>query len=165
MIWRGVSIEGHKDLHPLANSTLTEVLRPTVRPYTGVEGPGFQLVQNDANFKWSWCGVTLNQRMQRYQIVPHTVLEFTGRRSSNSQIHRLIRSMPRHCWEARGDHADSWVTLLQKLDQLSVFSFDFWRDFAGLAILIKQLTACYTVKIFNLNILFIKFRCAIYVFS
>lgn len=125
MIWRGVSIEGHKDLHPLANSTLTEVLRPTVRPYTGVEGPGFQLVQNDANFKWSWCGVTLNQRMQRYQIVPHTVLEFTGRRSSNSQIHRLIRSMPRHCWEARGGHADSRVTLLQKLDQLSVFSFDF----------------------------------------
>lgn len=49
MIWRGVSIEGHKDLYPLANSTLTEVLRPTVRPYTGVEGPGFQLVQNDAN--------------------------------------------------------------------------------------------------------------------
>lgn len=55
MIWRGVSIEGHKDLHLLANSTLTEVLRPTVRPYTGVEGPGFQLVQIDTNFKWSWC--------------------------------------------------------------------------------------------------------------
>ena len=47
-------MEGHTNLHVLANSTLTdvrylkEILRPIVRLYTGAVGPGFLLVQDIA---------------------------------------------------------------------------------------------------------------------
>ena len=47
-------MEGHTNLHMLANGTLTAVryqdviLRPTVRPYAGAVGPGFLLVQDNA---------------------------------------------------------------------------------------------------------------------
>lgn len=40
MIWEAISLEGHTDIHILANNTLTairyqdEVFRVTVRPYT-----------------------------------------------------------------------------------------------------------------------------------
>ena len=39
MVWGGISLEGHTNLHVLANGTLTavgyrdEILRPIVRPY------------------------------------------------------------------------------------------------------------------------------------
>ena len=55
MVWGGVSLEGRKNLHVLANGTLTavrcreEILRPIVRPYP--VGPGFLLVQDNAS---SW---------------------------------------------------------------------------------------------------------------
>ena len=54
MVWGGVSLEDHTNLHLLANGTLTavrywyEILRPIVRPYAGVVGPGFLLVQDNA---------------------------------------------------------------------------------------------------------------------
>ena len=46
-------MEGHTNLHVLANCTLTavrywaEILRPIVRPYAGAVGPGFLLVQDN----------------------------------------------------------------------------------------------------------------------
>ena len=54
MVWGGISLEGCTNLHVLANSTLTavryqdEILRPIVRPYAGAVGPGFLLVQDNA---------------------------------------------------------------------------------------------------------------------
>ena len=54
IVWGGISLEGSRNLHLLANCTLTavryqdEMLQPIVRPYTGVVGPGFLLVQDNA---------------------------------------------------------------------------------------------------------------------
>ncbi|KAB5558818.1 hypothetical protein PHYPO_G00021570 [Pangasianodon hypophthalmus] len=54
MVWGGISLEGRTDLHMLASGTLIavryrdEILRATVRPYTGAVGPGFLLVQDSA---------------------------------------------------------------------------------------------------------------------
>ncbi|KAI4899343.1 hypothetical protein NFI96_003900 [Prochilodus magdalenae] len=54
MVWGGISLEGHTDLHRLDNGTLTairyqdEILGPVVRPYAGTVDPGFLLVHNNA---------------------------------------------------------------------------------------------------------------------
>ncbi|KAI4874147.1 hypothetical protein NFI96_015663, partial [Prochilodus magdalenae] len=54
MVWGGISLEGRTDLYRPDNGTLTairyqdEILGPLVRPYTGVVGPGFLLVHNNA---------------------------------------------------------------------------------------------------------------------
>ena len=53
IVWAGISLDGSTDLHVLANGTLTavryqdEILRVTVRLYTGAVGPGFLLVQGN----------------------------------------------------------------------------------------------------------------------
>ncbi|KAG7484209.1 hypothetical protein MATL_G00046870 [Megalops atlanticus] len=54
MVWGGISLEGRKNLHVLANGSLTavryrdEILRPIVRPYASAVGPGFLLMQDNA---------------------------------------------------------------------------------------------------------------------
>ena len=48
IVWGGISLEGRTNLHVLANGNLDEILRPIVRTYAGVVGPGFLLVQNNA---------------------------------------------------------------------------------------------------------------------
>ncbi|KAI4896476.1 hypothetical protein NFI96_032684, partial [Prochilodus magdalenae] len=54
MVWGGISLEGRRALHVLARGSLTairyrdEFLRPLVRPYAGVVGPGFLLMQDSA---------------------------------------------------------------------------------------------------------------------
>uniref|UniRef100_A0AAR2JQW1 Transposase Tc1-like domain-containing protein n=1 Tax=Pygocentrus nattereri TaxID=42514 RepID=A0AAR2JQW1_PYGNA len=54
MVWGGISLEGRTALHVLARGSLTairyrdEILRPLVRPYADVVGPGFLLMQDNA---------------------------------------------------------------------------------------------------------------------
>ena len=54
MVWGVISLVGHKDIHVIANGTLTavrywdEILIAIVRPYAGAVGPGFLLVQDNA---------------------------------------------------------------------------------------------------------------------
>ncbi|KAI3358876.1 hypothetical protein L3Q82_015265, partial [Scortum barcoo] len=54
IFWGGKPLEGHTDLHVLSNGTLTavryqgEILRATVRPYTGAVDPVFLVVQDNA---------------------------------------------------------------------------------------------------------------------
>ncbi len=54
MVWGEMSLEGHTDLHMLANSNLTavrhwyKVFRAIIRPYAGAAGPGFLLVHDNA---------------------------------------------------------------------------------------------------------------------
>ncbi|KAI3361578.1 hypothetical protein L3Q82_013721, partial [Scortum barcoo] len=54
MVWGGISLGGRTALHVLARGSLTairyrdEILRPLVRPYAGVVGPGFLLMQDNA---------------------------------------------------------------------------------------------------------------------
>ena len=54
MVYGGISLKGCKDIHVIANGTLTavryqdEVLRAIVRTYTGAVGSGFLLVQDNA---------------------------------------------------------------------------------------------------------------------
>uniref|UniRef100_A0AAZ3S4B1 Transposase Tc1-like domain-containing protein n=1 Tax=Oncorhynchus tshawytscha TaxID=74940 RepID=A0AAZ3S4B1_ONCTS len=54
MVWGGISLGGRTALHVLARDSLTairyrdEILRPLVRPYAGVVGPGFLLMQDNA---------------------------------------------------------------------------------------------------------------------
>lgn len=52
MVWGGISLEGHTDLHMLAKSTLTddgyqnEIHRAFVRPCADVVDPGFLLLHD-----------------------------------------------------------------------------------------------------------------------
>ena len=54
MVWGGISLDGHTDLHVLQGGTLTavryrdEILGPIVRPYAGAIGPQFLLMQDNA---------------------------------------------------------------------------------------------------------------------
>ena len=54
MVWGGISLEGRTDLYVLNRGKLTvaryrdEILRPIVRPFGGVVGPGFLLVHDNA---------------------------------------------------------------------------------------------------------------------
>uniref|UniRef100_A0A674BZP5 Transposase Tc1-like domain-containing protein n=1 Tax=Salmo trutta TaxID=8032 RepID=A0A674BZP5_SALTR len=54
MVWGGISLGGRTALHVLTRGSLTairyrdEILRPLVRPYAGVVGPGFLLMQDNA---------------------------------------------------------------------------------------------------------------------
>lgn len=54
MVWGGISMEGRTGLYCLGNGALTairywdEILEPIVRPYTGVVGPGFLLMHDNA---------------------------------------------------------------------------------------------------------------------
>ncbi|CDQ68666.1 unnamed protein product [Oncorhynchus mykiss] len=54
MVWGGISLGGRTALHVLARGSLTairyrdEILRPLVRPYASVIGPGFLLMQDNA---------------------------------------------------------------------------------------------------------------------
>uniref|UniRef100_A0A674F3C8 Uncharacterized protein n=1 Tax=Salmo trutta TaxID=8032 RepID=A0A674F3C8_SALTR len=54
MVWGGISLGGRTALYVLARGSLTairyrdEILRPLVRPYAGVVGPGFLLMQDNA---------------------------------------------------------------------------------------------------------------------
>ena len=54
IVWGGLSLEGHIDLHVIANSTVTpiryqdEILRAIIRPYAGAVDPGLLLVQLNA---------------------------------------------------------------------------------------------------------------------
>lgn len=47
--WCGEALNGHTAMHVLARGALTSIrYRPTVRPYSGVMGPGFLLMQDNA---------------------------------------------------------------------------------------------------------------------
>ena len=54
MVWGGISLDGHTDLHVLQGGKLTavryrdEILGPIVRPYAGAIGPQFLLMQDNA---------------------------------------------------------------------------------------------------------------------
>ncbi|KAI4898025.1 hypothetical protein NFI96_002558 [Prochilodus magdalenae] len=54
MVWGGISLEGRTAPHVLARGSLTairyrdEILRPPVKRYAGVVGPGFLLMQDNA---------------------------------------------------------------------------------------------------------------------
>uniref|UniRef100_A0AAY5L5E7 Tc1-like transposase DDE domain-containing protein n=1 Tax=Esox lucius TaxID=8010 RepID=A0AAY5L5E7_ESOLU len=54
MTWGGIYLEDRTHRHVLANGTLNavryrdEILRPIIRPYAGAVGPGFLLVQDNA---------------------------------------------------------------------------------------------------------------------
>ncbi len=61
MVWGGISVEGHTDLHLLANSSLTavryrdEILRAAVRTYADAVGPEFLLVHDNSRPQWLEC--------------------------------------------------------------------------------------------------------------
>ncbi|KAL0193070.1 hypothetical protein M9458_011366, partial [Cirrhinus mrigala] len=110
-----------------------EILKPLVRPYAGVVGPGFLLMQDNARphvagvcqqflqdegidaMDWPAHSPDLNpiehiwdimsRSIHQRHVAPQTVQELVD---ALETIRHLIRSMPRHCREviqARGGHA------------------------------------------------------------
>ncbi|KAL0185765.1 hypothetical protein M9458_017435, partial [Cirrhinus mrigala] len=131
MVWGGISLEGGS---LTAIRYRDEILRPHVRPYVGVVGPGFLLMQDNARphvagvsqqflqdegidaMDWPARSPDLNpfehiwDIMSRFihqrHVAPQTVQELADALVQET-IRHLIRSMPRRCREviqARGGH-------------------------------------------------------------
>ena len=80
------------------------------------------------------------QCIRRRQVPPQTVQELTDaliqvwEEIPHDTIRRLIRSMPRRCWEciqAHGDQTHYWVILWVGSAVISIFYFDFRCDFGS----------------------------------
>uniref|UniRef100_A0A3B4CC07 Uncharacterized protein n=1 Tax=Pygocentrus nattereri TaxID=42514 RepID=A0A3B4CC07_PYGNA len=127
MVWGGISLEGRTALHVVSRGSLTairyrdEILRPLVRPYAGVVGPGFLLMQDNARhhvagvcqqfmqdegieaMDWPTRSPDLNRSIHQRHVAPQTVQELADalvqvwEEIPQETILHLIRSMPRLC--------------------------------------------------------------------
>lgn len=112
--------------------------------------------------------------------VDHSCFDTSLGGDPQDTIQHLIRSVPK-CWgskPASGGHTHYWATFWHHFDQptISISNFDFWCHFESslqrvaqfgflwpLHVLFSAITlhAFVSVKIFTLNISFIKIKCAI----